>query len=228
MIVSSRITLETLVGNVKNGIINTRVTLVLNDLDKEIIESDNNKILKYDNERISKRYSNIKVSDLFEHYMDSYNIKIFKLFETLGYVPNKEVFNDLNFKIFNLLELEDPEDISRSLNISAHMVLINNEEIGYLVSDENCGEDDLANFYFINEEVAKKYFELYFGNGKFELELPRPPGVSDKIMSSEIVPKPFDVNAILSYYTSLEDVIFDRCIRLFEYNSKVGNNNAKN
>ena len=223
MIVPSRITLKKSLKEANVNYILAQQWMVLNEIG-EYIEEPNEKILTYDNEKISSRYNRIKVSDLFEHYMDSYNIKLFKLYETLGYVPNEEAVNCIDLKIYDLLESNDIDNIRATMNIASHVVVVDGVEIGYLVLNDESSKDDLANFYFVDEETAKSYFRLYFGNGKFKLGCKNSP---EEIMASEIVPKPLDINVLLSYYSSLEDVIFGEPIFLFKYFLEVTKDSIK-
>jgi len=196
-------------------VVSAKVFLVLNETDKEIIETDNIIRLEYDSKKPSKKYSNIGVSDLFEYYMDSYDIKIFKLFETLCYVPNKELFKTIEIKCFNLLESNQFDNFRDKYNIEIHLVTANNTEIGYLIKDGSCGEEDFANFYFINKEAAVWYFGIYFGYGEFPLK-------DNNQVELETIPKPFDVDVLLAHYCKIDDVVFDRRILLIEFvkNSK--------
>ena len=223
MTVSSRLTFEKVLKEEEDNLVLAQCWIRLTDLDKQIEEGPSLQRLRYDKDICSRRYHNLEFTDLFEHYMDSYNIKVFKLYEALGYVPNVDAFKDIKFKIYDLLECVDTSKTRDTLNIDVHVVVVDDIEIGYLVLDGDSDADDLANFYFVDEEMAKKYFRIYFGNGKFEVGCQKG-AKSEPIMASEIVPKPFDIDILLSYYDSIEDVVFDRCILLFEYHMKVNEN----
>lgn len=211
MIVKSRLTLEASYEKEEEAVVRTKVFLVLNEVDKEIIENDDILQLKYDSEKPSRRYHNLDIGSLFEHYMDSYDIKIFKLYEALGYIPNEELFKTIELKCYDLLDSDDSFKKFRDNNyLDVHLVKANNVEIGYLVKDGSCDEDDLANFYFIDETMAVWYFGIYFGYGEFPLK-------DNTNTELETIPKPFDVNVLLAHYCKIDDVVFDRCIMLMEF-----------
>ncbi len=211
MIIGSRLTLGASYEKEENSIIRTKVFLVLNEVDEEIIETEDILQLKYDSEKPSRRYHNLDIGGLFEHYLDSYDIKIFKLYETLGYIPNEEVFKTIELKCYDLLDSDDTFKKFRDNNyIDVHLVKANNVEIGYLIKDGSCDVDDLANFYFIDEVTAVWYFGIYFGSGKFPLK---------NVVDSELenIPKPFDIDILLTHYCKIDDVLFDKSIMLMEF-----------
>lgn len=176
--------------------------------------------LQYNNQNPSRVYSNLCLADIFDHYSDSYNIKIFRLLEVLGFQSNTEPDDNLKFEVFDLLENDyDVGDLREILNIDIHLVILNGEELGYLVKDYECDEDDLANFYFINEETAKKYFKKYFKDGTCLLEM-KEDSKSKFIEAGE--PKPFDIDILLNYYSSIDDLIFDKLMKVCEFKSLKG------
>lgn len=193
----------------EDGVIENNCWVSLASTDKEAIR------LKYDNMNSSRVYSNLCIADIFDHYIDSYGIKIFKLFEVLGFQSNSEVFKGLKFEVFDLLEFDyGVGDLREILNIMVNVVTLNGKEIGYLIKDYECGEDDLANFYFLDEEAARRYLKTYFDMGLCLLEMK---DTSKKKFIDAGQPKPFDIDIILDYYSSIEDLLFGGSIKVCEF-----------
>lgn len=235
MIVKSNITLERTVSKLNSRTNEVYVHAVLNEPNKIINESEDINVLSYINVP-SRKYRGLKFYEIFEYYLDSYGIKIIELFKILGYKPDEKAFDDLGIGVYDLLEL--PNNFENKINefpdIEIKLVMIGDEQIGYLIKDHDSDEDYLANFYFISEEMAKKYFRIYFSNGDCEIEyylhgkkVNVYPGMEtpdpDGILANVHIPKPFDMDILLNYYSSIADVVFDGRILLMEFKEVIKN-----